>query len=77
MDAAGELIDASTLAAEIEDADLWVGYTTIEARLGVWLYRIIMLVFHSYFLTLRMMLRSSGANFAVQRTRCMRTLFLQ
>lgn len=35
MNAAWELIDTSTLAAEIEDTDLGVGYTTVEAGLGV------------------------------------------
>ena len=33
--AAWELIDVGTLAAEIEDADLGVWHTTVEARLGV------------------------------------------
>ena len=31
VDAARELVDTSTLAAEIEDADLGVGHTTVEA----------------------------------------------
>ena len=35
MHAAGELVDICTLAAQIEDADLGVGHTTVEARLGV------------------------------------------
>jgi hypothetical protein len=35
VDAERELIDVGTLAAEIEDADLGVGHTTVEARLGV------------------------------------------
>lgn len=35
MNAEREFIDVCTLAAEIEDADFWVGYTTVEARFGV------------------------------------------
>lgn len=35
MDAEGEFIDVGTLAAEVEDADFGVGYTTVEAGLGV------------------------------------------
>ena len=35
VDAKRELVDIGTLAAEIEDADLWVGHTTVEAALGV------------------------------------------
>lgn len=35
VDAEGKLVDVGTLAAEIEDADLGVGHTTVEARLGV------------------------------------------
>lgn len=35
VDAEREVIDGSALAAEIEDADLGVGDTTVEARLGV------------------------------------------
>ena len=31
----GEVVDICTLAAEIEDANLWVWDTTVEARLGV------------------------------------------
>ena len=38
VDAARELVDVGALAAEIEDADLGVGHTAVEARLGVWLY---------------------------------------
>jgi hypothetical protein len=34
VDAEGEVVDAGTLAAEIEDPDLGVGYTTVEAGLG-------------------------------------------
>ena len=37
MDAAREFVDVGSLASEIEDADLWVGHTTVEARLRVWL----------------------------------------
>jgi hypothetical protein len=32
-----EFVDIGTLASEIEDADLRVGYTTVETRLRVWL----------------------------------------
>ena len=35
MDAQGEFIDGGTLAAEVEDADLGIGNTTIEARLWI------------------------------------------
>ena len=35
VDAKGEVVNASTLAAEIEDTDFRVGHTTVEARLGV------------------------------------------
>lgn len=35
MDAEGKLVGVGTLAAEIEDADLGVGHTTVEARLGI------------------------------------------
>ena len=37
MDAEREFIDVGTLAAEIEDTDLRVGHTTVEAGFGVWL----------------------------------------
>ena len=37
VDAAWELVDVGALAAEIEDADLWVWHTTVEAGLWVWL----------------------------------------
>ena len=37
MNTKRELIDIRTFAAEIEDADLGVGDTTVEARLGIWL----------------------------------------
>lgn len=39
MDAAGEFVDVRALAAEVEDADLGIGYTTIEPRLRVWLWK--------------------------------------
>ena len=39
VDAEREVVDVGLLAAEVEDADLGVGHTTVEARLGVWLYR--------------------------------------
>jgi hypothetical protein len=35
MDAEGEVVDVGALAAEIEDADLGVRYTTVEPALGV------------------------------------------
>lgn len=35
VDAEGEVVNGSTLAAKIEDANLGVGNTTVEARLGV------------------------------------------
>ena len=35
VDAEREVVDVGTLAAEIEDPDLGVGDTTVEARLGV------------------------------------------
>ena len=34
VDAQREIVDAGTLAAKIEDSDLRVGYTTVEAGLG-------------------------------------------
>jgi len=37
VDAAGELVDVGALAAQVEDADLGIGHTTVEARLRVWL----------------------------------------
>jgi len=37
MDACWEVVDRGTLATEIVNADLGVGHTTVEARLGVWL----------------------------------------
>jgi hypothetical protein len=35
VDAEREVVDVGTLAAQIEDADLGVGDTTVEARLGI------------------------------------------
>jgi hypothetical protein len=35
VDAQREVVDGGTLAAEVEDADLGVRYTTVEPRLGV------------------------------------------
>lgn len=35
MNAEGEIVDVGALAAEIEDADLGVRYTTVEPALGV------------------------------------------
>lgn len=37
VDAEGKLIDIRALAAEVEDADLGIGHTAVEARLWVWL----------------------------------------
>ena len=37
MNAKRELVDIGTFAAEIKDADLGVGDTTVEARFGIWL----------------------------------------
>ena len=39
MNTEREVIDIGTLATEIKDADLGVGYTTIEARFRIWLGR--------------------------------------
>lgn len=39
MDAEREFINVGALAAEVEDTDLWVGDTSIKARLRVWLSR--------------------------------------
>ena len=38
VDAEREVVDGSTLTAEIENANLGVGDTTVEARLGVRLH---------------------------------------
>jgi hypothetical protein len=35
VDAEGEVVDVGALAAEIENADLGVRYTTVEPALGV------------------------------------------
>lgn len=37
VDACWELVDVRTLAAKIENANLWVWHTTVESRLRVWL----------------------------------------
>lgn len=37
MDAEREIVDICALSAEIEDSDLWVGDTTVESGLRVWL----------------------------------------
>jgi hypothetical protein len=39
VDAEGEVVDVRALATEIEDADLGVGNTTVEPRLGIRLDR--------------------------------------
>ena len=41
MDAEREFIDVGSLAAEIEDTNLGIGYTAVEARFGIWLYKIL------------------------------------
>lgn len=37
VDAERELVDICALTAKVEDADLWVWHTTVEAGLRVWL----------------------------------------
>lgn len=37
VNAERKLVDICSLTAKIEDADLWVGHTTVETRLWVWL----------------------------------------
>ena len=37
VDAERELVDVRLLSAKIEDTDLWVGDTTVESGLRVWL----------------------------------------
>ena len=49
VDTKGEFIDVGTLAAEIEDADLRVGDTTVEARLGIWLLKEVQLAYSPFF----------------------------
>ena len=44
MDTERELVDIGTLATKIEDSDLRVGHTTVEARLGVWLLSSVLIV---------------------------------
>ena len=39
VNAEGELVDVRTLTAQVEDTDLRIGHTTVEARLGVRLER--------------------------------------
>lgn len=39
VDAEREVIDVGTLSAQVEDSNLGVGYTTVEARLGIRLRR--------------------------------------
>ena len=38
MDTKREFVDISTLAAQVEDTDFGVGYTTVEARLWIRLF---------------------------------------
>jgi hypothetical protein len=40
VNAEWEFVDIGTLAAEIEDSNLGVGYPTVEAGLRVWLFRV-------------------------------------
>jgi hypothetical protein len=40
VDAEREVIDVSLLSTEVEDADLRVGYTTVEAGLRIRLFQI-------------------------------------
>lgn len=42
MDAAREFVDVRALAAKVEDTDLWIRHTTVEAGLRVWLYHILL-----------------------------------
>lgn len=35
MNAEGKFVDIGTLATEVEDTNLRVGYTTVESRLGI------------------------------------------
>jgi hypothetical protein len=37
VNAEGKFVDICTLATEVEDTNLRVGYTTVESRLGIWL----------------------------------------
>jgi len=37
MDACWEFVDAGLLPAQVENTDLRIGHTTVEARLGIWL----------------------------------------
>lgn len=39
MHAEREFIHIRTLAAEVEDANLGIGHTTVEARFGIWLLK--------------------------------------
>jgi hypothetical protein len=46
VNAEREVVDVGTLATEIEDANLGVGYTTVEARLGVRLRKVLAVAHH-------------------------------
>ena len=79
MDAERELIDVRALAAEIEDANLWVWHTTVEAGLGVWLSRsaLSVSVLSPPHCLIRFDLRFAQY-FSVTNIRCvLHTLFLQ
>lgn len=40
MDAEREVINVGLLSTEVEDADLRIGHTTVEARLGIRLFEV-------------------------------------
>lgn len=79
VDAAGELVDICALAAEVENADLRVGHTTVEAGLRVWLYA--ESCCQRLFLRVRHVLRHHSIILPLflhrRRVRGGRTLFLQ
>ena len=88
VNAEGELVDVGLLATEIEDANLGVGDTTVEARLRVRLLSITVsgmfffVVVHFPRRTLQFchLLRSkssSGSHRCAAAGRILRTLFLQ
>ena len=45
VNAEGEVVDGSTLAAKVEDSDLGVGDTTVEAGLGIRLEKPLVSIF--------------------------------
>jgi hypothetical protein len=40
VNAEGKFVDICTLATEVEDTNLRIGYTTIESRFWIWLQRL-------------------------------------